>query len=501
MDCTVALCTDMRTVNPILAHPTPIHLALHEGILFLPLLEEDPGDGSAPPTFKPALASSCKFSDDRLALTFKLRKDVVWSDGEPVTARDVAWTWQVHTMSELGWTGADSKQNIHQVEAVDAHTVRFHFTRPSLTQLLDANQGAVLPSHAWSRLAFPKWRERPEWFLDNLVVNGPFTLESWTPGERFVLARNERYHVPHRPLLDRIVFEVAESRGAKLDRIRSGDAHLVTCAHTPDATDLGHDPEIEIRTVPAHGVQGISWNTKDPLFASAAVRRALSLAIDRQEIVHAVHPGHARPTTSPFHVQSWAYTDEPPIADPEQARTLLAGEGWRDKGVVLEKDGQPFRFEILSEAGNPVCRAVLTQVLDQLRRIGVVGRALEDDPNRQLERALAHDYQAASVGIALGTGLDACPFFHSSATAGGGLNMGSYANAEVDLALEEIRRQTEPETARPLFARFQELLRRDQPVTFLFQVERMVAHRRTLRGVKPHRVHPYAGIQDWVLES
>jgi ABC-type transport system substrate-binding protein len=107
--------------------------------MFLHLVEEQPDFEEHPPTFAPQLARSYEWSADHKALTFHLRDDAVWSDGVPITAEDVRWTWQAQTNPEVGWDSSFMKEGIKDVEVVDSHTVRFHYDRVYSKQLLDAN--------------------------------------------------------------------------------------------------------------------------------------------------------------------------------------------------------------------------------------------------------------------------------------------------------------------------------------------------------------------------
>ncbi|MES1211438.1 MAG: ABC transporter substrate-binding protein, partial [Acidobacteriota bacterium] len=138
--------------------------------LFLHLVSELPDFEEHPPTMAPQLAESFEFSPDHKILTFHLRKDVVWSDGVPVTADDVRFTWQAHTHPDVAWNSAYMKEKIKDVEVVDPHTARFHFSEAYAKQILDVNEGVILPKHAWGQIPFPKWRESSEWFLEHLVV-------------------------------------------------------------------------------------------------------------------------------------------------------------------------------------------------------------------------------------------------------------------------------------------------------------------------------------------
>ena len=128
------------------------------------LLEEQPDFEEHPPTFRPLLASSYEWSPDRRTITFHLREDAVWSDGVPVTADDVRFTWQAHSHPDVAWDSAYMKEHIKDVEVVDPKTARFHFDKVYAKQLQDVNEGGILPKHAWEKLPFSRWRDNADWF-------------------------------------------------------------------------------------------------------------------------------------------------------------------------------------------------------------------------------------------------------------------------------------------------------------------------------------------------
>ncbi len=215
----VASGVDISGVNELVASATR---QLDQDVLsamFLRLLAEQPDFQEHPPTFAPQLARSWDFSPDRLALTFHLRDDVQWSDGVPVTAEDVRFTWQAQTSEEVGWPNSYLKESIREVEVVAPHTVRFRFDHAYPTQLLDANEGFILPAHAWKQLPFAKWPESGDWFREHLVVAGPFTLERWKPQEEVVLRKNPRYFEAGKPRLERVVFRIVPDDTARLQEL------------------------------------------------------------------------------------------------------------------------------------------------------------------------------------------------------------------------------------------------------------------------------------------
>ena len=145
----IGISADLDSLNPYLSRQALTRDVAYQ--IFETLMEEQADFGDGPPSFRPALAASWDVSGDGLAITFHLREDAVWSDGVPVTAADVRFSWQAAVHPDVAWLGAEAKEFIRDVEVVDTHTVRFHFTRVYPYQLMDANDGVILPRHIWLR--------------------------------------------------------------------------------------------------------------------------------------------------------------------------------------------------------------------------------------------------------------------------------------------------------------------------------------------------------------
>ena len=191
----VGLLADIQSWNPYLAED-----AANEEILSLiyPSLAVEQVDYQQhPPSFAPSLAESWDFSEDGLTLTFHLRSDAKWSDGVPVTSEDVLFSWRAQTSEALGWMWSDITDSIEAVEAPDAHTVRYRFTHRYPYQLMDVNDGPIIPAHAWADIPFERWEET-DW-RELVVSAGPFLPGAHTPQQEIVLERNPLYFVADRP--------------------------------------------------------------------------------------------------------------------------------------------------------------------------------------------------------------------------------------------------------------------------------------------------------------
>ena len=500
----VAYPVDMQGVNELTTESTAIMNGLIYFGWFLQLLEEQPDYEDGPPSFKPRLAKSYEFSEDRRQLTFTLRDDVIWSDGVKVTAEDVRWTWQAQTHPAIRWSFAESKQAITDVEVVDQTTAIFHFSEAYAAQLQDANFGVILPKHAWGRLPFEQWRQNNSWFRDHLVVNGPFTLETWVPQERFVLVRNEHYFEKDLPKTDRIVFQVTPDTSSRLALLRSGQAHLVEFIDPADASMIEAHPDLKLVSHIPRSFFFVQWNVSRPLFATKEVRQALTMAIDRQEIIDSLHFGYASMSHSLFPSNLWAHNKDlkPWPYDPGRAKELLASQGWSDTDGdgVLDRNGEPFRFELVTNSESQVRVDLLPMIQGHLKRIGIDVQTRSMEFNSLLGPLNEHQFDAVIQALALDTSLNTSYFYHTDAI-GSGYNWGMYSNPEMDRLIEATIEALDPLGAKPLYDELQVLLHEEVPMTFLYESRRLSGLRENLYDVDPNAITSFFNLRRWRLED
>jgi peptide/nickel transport system substrate-binding protein len=470
--------------------------------MFIRLLDEQPDFEEHPPSFLPRLAESYEWSADHKDLTFHLRRDVLWSDGEPVTAEDVRWTWMAHTAPEVAWDSITMKSAITDVEVIDPQTVRFHFTHAYPGQLVHANEGVILPKHAWSRLPFSQWRSRGDWFLQNMVVSGPYTLESWKPQEELVLKRNPRYYEPGVPLIDRIAFRVLPDAGGQLNQLKSGAIDFVRQVPASRAQEVADGANTQLISFWPPQYVSIIWNLKNPLFEERGVRQALAFGIDCQTIIDTIWYGQAQPSSSPVISSLWAHNPavKPLPYDPNRSRSLLKELGWidQDGDGIVQKDGLRLSFELLVNAGNQERIDAAVMIQDQLRRVGVQAQPRILEWNSLDDSVTKGNFGAVIMGLGLETTLDFSAFFHSAAI-GKELNFGGYSNPRVDQLLELIRSQVELADTQPYLFELQEILQQDQPQTQLWESKRLIGLSRRVRDATPSSISSLDRVRYWWL--
>lgn len=500
-EATAATIVDLAGVNELIAPGTAFTNDVLDQ-LFVELLRERADYQEHPPTFAPDLALSYEFSEDRRLLTFRLRPDAVWSDGTPITAEDVRFSWRAQTDPAVAWAYADTKDAIEDVEVLDAHTVRFRFSQVYPFQLVDVVDGKILPSHLWSRLPFAEWRSNADWFRENLVVSGPFRLAAWRPGQELLLERNERYYDRKAPRLDRVRFRVVPDQASQVEQLLAAAIDFVPIVPPGDAARLAAHPEVELHVYGARQYDYVCWNTRRAPFDDPRVRRAMTLAIDRQALVDTLWHGYARVAAGPIPADVWARDPElvPWPFDPAAASRLLAEAGFadRDGDGVVERDGRPFRFELLTNSSNRLRSDAVVMIQENLRRIGVEALPRTLEIHTLTDRNLAHDFDATLSGWAIDTTLDLRTYFHSAALEDG-YNFGAYANPTVDRLVDEARRVPEFAAAAAPLREVQRILHAEQPYTFLWEPKRLSAARQRLVVVEPNALSTYAHLSSWWL--
>ncbi len=469
--------------------------------LFTRLVREEPDFERHPPTFGPALARSYEWSPDHRRLTFHLRDDARWSDGTPVTADDVRFTWQAQTSPEVAWQYSYMKSAIADAEVVDAHTVRFLFNRVYAKQMLDVNEGSIVPRHVWGQVPFARWKQSGDWFRHHLVVCGPFTIESWQPQQEVVLRRNPSFYDPARPYLDRVVIRIVPDQASILTQLDTGEVQFSPQISPGDAPRITANPNLQLLAYWYRTWVGVAWNCRRPPFNETDVRRALGLALDRPAIVGSIWHGFARVSDSPILPTIWAHDPalRPLPHDPAQARALLAARGFRPgPDGILQRGGKPLAFDILTNSSNQQRVDSLVLIQEQLRRIGVRAQPRVVEFNTLLAQLDAGTFDAAVVGQTMDTSLDLSAFFSTRAI--GESNQTRYSNPEVDRLLDRAMGRADIAASQADLNRIQEILQHDQPYTMLWDSQRLSAYNRRLHGVKPNILYSFYDLLDWWLE-
>lgn len=324
---------------------------------------------------QPDLAEGWDVSQDGTQLTFHLRKDVLWHDGQPFTAQDVVWSYNtLHQVPAQNTAMLHIQEHIKSVEATDpvSYTVRFTLDQRYSPILADL-AFPILPSHILSGTAPDKLAESA--FNDKPVGTGPFVFESRDPGHSITLKANEHYYGGG-PLIERLVCVVAPEDVVAEAAIRDG--RLTLARLTP--------PSAERLVTEGKGVRGgsydelgydyIAFNLRETRpFSDTRLRQAFSYALDKQGLAFQATGGGGDPVWSDVNKASWAYNADVPQlnGNADMARKLLADAGWADANGdgIVEKNGKPLHISLYVRADNDVRIKAARAMVGPLARVGV----------------------------------------------------------------------------------------------------------------------------------
>lgn len=468
--------------------------AWEEGRLIYQTAEESPM----------ALAKSYEFfGPDSSSLRYHLRTDVTWSDGEPITAHDAVWTIETQGDPRTASPRQDYNRQIDRVLAENDSTLVVHFHR-RYPEMLFHSAGSVAPRHVYVDTEPGQLRSHSAVLnpAENLVVSGPYRISDWRRGERVVLEPNPAFTPA--PNLERIVFRVIPEQTTRMIELRTGNVDMVQVPFDM-IQEIDQQPDIRLETRRMRFYDYISYNPEAYSFlADAEIRRALGLAIDHEELIRSLQmDDYAIPAGGPYPpIFQDLYDPEahaPLSYEPEQAREILAGKGWvpGDEGI-LEKDGEPFRFTLSTNAGNQRRADVAEIVQEQWSEIGVDANIRIVESNTFFEQLTRRDFEASIAGWGVGLSPDLQSVWGDPELP---FNYVGYDNPEVRRLMEEALSQPTAEIAAPYWREAVAQIIEDQPYTWLYYFDGVVGVNNRLQGTVINTLGTYQRIWEWEIEE
>ena len=413
-------------------------------------------------------------------LLFHLREDVYFHDGHKLDAQDVKFTYKaIVNPSNLSPRIADFEP-VKKVEAIEDLTVEVTYKRLYSTALASWSIG-ILPKHlldkeALQQEAKQRGREpedftmRDSRFNRNPVGCGPFKFDTWKSGEYIQLQGFASYW-DGPPNYKRFIYRVIPDRLTQEMEFYAGTLDNYS-VQPHQVKRLKHDPRYQSFSGTSFGYSYIGYNMRRSPFDERKVRRALSLAINKEDIIEYVLYGQGERITGPFVKQTEYYNDkvEADKYDPDKALELLQEAGWeRGEDGWLQKNGKRLEFTLLTNTGNEIRKSVLAIVQDNWKDIGVdvSTDTLEWSVFIQ-EKVNKFDFDAVVLGWNMSIEPDLYQIWHSSQTDPKELNFVGFKNETADEYIEKIRREYDKKRQVEFCHRLHEIIARQKPYTFLF---------------------------------
>ncbi len=473
-----------------------------------------------------ALARTWEMSDDNRSLTYTLRGDATWDDGTPITSHDFKFAYTLYGnpviasprqqyLAELVGAEKGDIDFAKAIETPDDTTLVFNFNKKMPEQLaLFHTSLTPLPKHVWKDIAPQDFRHSP--LNQKPLGAGPYKLHEWQKQQHIVLASNPLCKLPKPGNISRIMFRVVPDYTVRLAQLQTGAVDVVENIKPEDFEGLEKArADVEIKSVGLRVYDYVGWSNIDqevyhrdgtimphPLFGSLSVRRALTLAIDRQSILDGYLGEYgviASTDISPS--LKWAYNEaiKPYPYDPAEAARLLEEEGWiPGLDGIRKKNGRKFSFALYTNAGNDRRKNASVIIQQNLREIGIECRLESQESNVFFENLRLRKIDAWMAGWSIGLEIDPLDGWGSDLEKSR-FNFTGYRNPRIDELCELAKKELDPLDARKYWLEYQDILHRDQPTTFLYWIKETQGFNKRIRGEELNILSTFYNIDDWTL--
>ena len=421
------------------------------------------------------LAESFAFKNPT-TLIFKLRKNVKWHDGKDFTAADVLFTYKTLTSDKIASPYSAGFRFVKDVKALDDYTVEVDYKEPYFKALETWMMG-MLPKH----LLQDEKNLMTSSFNTHPIGTGPYRLTQLELSKNIELTAFDDYF-EGRPKIDKISFHVIPDPMTRLLMLKNAQLDIGSIEPLVMQRQLGADffKKFNIYEKISLSYTYLGFNLRRKKFQDPRVRKALSLAIDRQEIVDILFFKHAKVCTGPFLPGTKAFNRnvKAPKQDIKQAKALLKAAGYDAK--------HPFTFEIVTSNASSI-RPYAAEILQyQLQKAGVVVKLRVMEWQAFLNMVVfPHKFDAVLLGWGLSPTPDPYIFWHSDSDKPGGFNLVGYHNKKLDRLTEKSQKVVNSEKLGKMWREMFQIITDDNPYLFLYIPNSITAVNKKIKHIEP----------------
>jgi peptide/nickel transport system substrate-binding protein len=464
---------DVRTFNPLLSSDVYSNICI--GLCLDGLLKQ-----TAAGDLIPSLAQLVPNSGtDQSTYVFKLKPNIRWSDGTPLTSDDVLFTYNIIFAPEYAVVSSprrgDFTQHVASISAPDPGTFVIKTRKPYAPLLASHGLYGILPKHVLGNLP-PAAINNADYNSAPTVTSGAFKFVRWDKGSQVVFARNPTYYAGA-ARLDSFVFKVVGDTVAVANRLKTREID-VGQIDSSQLRDIRAMKGITVKgfnspSIAFYGYQLDPARPAGQVFQDPVVRQALLYAVDRKGIVKSVQFGHGRVANSVEPPTSWAWnpnTKPTYVYNPDKANKMLEQAGWvKGADGIRAKGGRRMSFTMTGTAGSRVAMGIAQVIQQNWKTIGVemTPRPVQFAQMIQI-LTQTHDFDLVQLAFTFGSDPDQSQFFSSSGTGPGGFNGFPFKNAEADRLQAQAAAVIDHATRKKLYFQYQDLMAQEIPVPVLF---------------------------------
>jgi len=503
----IAIQSEPKNLNMLLASNTTDNMI--DRLIFDPLTTADPQG-----RIQPALAETVPtaenggISKDGLTVTYHLRKGVKWSDGVPLTSKDVKFSWQAMMNKNNNVVSSHGFDEVQSIDTPDDTTVIVHLKEkfaPIVSEFFGESDSPVgiVPAHLLAKYA--DVNRIP--YNNEPVGSGPFKLSEWVKGDHITLVPNANYY-KGAPGLKQIVIRIIPDENTSLNELQTHDIDWMFEPSFATYATLRAMPDVLVHYNNINGYEGVQLNTSHPPLDNKNVRLAITLAIDKQRLLDTLTFGQQKLATEDLPDFMWAYNKNVTVNafNPAKAKQLLAGEGYTaGANGMLAKGGQPLSLLLVSNGSNATRKKAAVLMQQMLHQVGIDVQIKYFDGATLFAPAgnggilQGGKFDMGLSGWFAGVDPDNASNYVSKNIPPGGYNYTRYKSAAMDAAQHDALTNYDIPTRTKAYATIEELLATDNPQIFFWWDRQAQAVSPDFKGFDPNPVTESWNASTWSI--
>lgn len=436
------------------------------------------------------LASSYYFEDDT-TLIVKLKDNVLWHDGEKFNAKDVLFTYETIMSPKVFNSIASSFELVKSLEIIDELTLKISYKQPYY-KALEIWMSGVLPYHILKDekdLMTSSFNKSP-------IGTGPYKLHSFKTSSDIELIANKEYFFK-KPNIDKIYYKFVPDPNTSFLMLKQNSLDIggLSPMQISRQVDKSFFDKYQLITKESFAYTYLGFNLKNDKFKDKQIREALSLAIDRQELVDILFFGYGKVCNGPFLPDSFAYNDEvkTPKVDRARAKNILKTLGY--------DENNPFSFELVTNSGNDIRINAAEIIQYQLKQVGVEMKIRVLEWQAFLNTVVhPRNFEAVILGWSMSLTPDAKQIWHSGSDKMGGFNFVGYHNPSVDKLIDDSIGIIDREKLSIVYKEIFKQITQDIPYLFLYIPDSIMVVNRKIKNIEPAFTGIWHNHLDWEKE-
>jgi peptide/nickel transport system substrate-binding protein len=490
----ISTAADPRNLNPAFASAQPV-LELSAYLYSYTVRYDDKANPVPDAVSEIPTVENGDVSKDGLTLKYKLRHDIKWHDGEPLTCKDMAFTWKVMMNPKNNVVTTDGWKSIKDVDCSDPYVAVVHMKSvyaPYLQQLWSVNgNGPILPEHLLAKLNDDKGSLNTAPYNSAPVGSGPYKFVAWERGSQVRLEAFPDYFLG-KPKIAEVIYKIIPDGNTLATQVQTHEVDVAWNIPAASYERVRNVPGVATVTPVVYIYDHVDFNLKRPIFQDVRVRRALAYAIDRKALLEKVQHGLGE-LTDTFECKTLfpnSYDDDVmkyPY-DPEKAKALLDEAGWKvGPGGVRVKNGQKLSFQISTQAESTTGRNNQEQIQTYWRAVGVDAQvknyptSLFFDNNAAVGIIQGAKYDVAMFAWGAAADVDAGAIYSAHYLAPKGQNALFWTNAKATAAMDDANLTVDQKRRIADYRTVQEEFAKDVPSIVLWFRKEVITHDERLK--------------------